>query len=526
MADGLDKKRYGRGARARGVAFVRLLGTVVLASTLAAIVVALQHFYLWLGLHWDFQPACAFLCFYVAVFGVLGGGLLRRQSWAREGLSTICSFFIFALLVYTLIAGPVGKALGMLIGALCLRTLLNHDDVKDACHEPTPKWIPKYYTYSLCSIVAVGMLYPFFWMVSASLKRPEQVFSSQSLIPKQHSAKVDGREVDVTYTKRSLKFEVVPAGSASDAESEMVFRSAVHAEYPWYLPARARFYTLSKEGGGRRYFSIVRRYANVRVVDKRIRKGDPLHRRRMDVPMSDITVHVSPRWKNFYGTDEHGYPCGATQVIPMSRFFLNSLYIAVLATFGNVLTCSLAGYAFARLKFPGRDKLFLGYLATMMIPGTVTMIPCFILVRMLGWLDTHIALIVPAMFGSAGGTFLLRQFFMGVPKEIEDAAVIDGCGRIGVYWHIMLPMSMPAMVTLTLFSFTGNWGSFMWPLIILNTPEKMTLPVGLNYFLGLHGGDYNLLMAGSLIAIIPMIVIFIVGQKFFIRGIRIGAVKG
>jgi len=162
----------------------------------------------------------------------------------------------------------------------------------------------------------------------------------------------------------------------------------------------------------------------------------------------------------------------------------------------------------------------------MMIPGAVTMIPCFVLVRMLGWLDTHIALIVPAMFGSAGGTFLLRQFFMGIPKEIEDSAVIDGCGRIGVYWHIMLPMSMPAMVTLALFSFTGNWGSFLWPLIILNTPQKMTLPIGLNYFLGLHGGDYSLLMAGSLISIIPMIIIFIIGQKYFIRGIRIGAVKG
>ena len=526
MADGFDKRRDKRGALALGAAFIRLLGTVVLASTLAAIVIAAQHFYLWLGLHWDFQPACAFLCFYVAVFAVLGAGLLRRQGWAREGLSTICSFLIFALVVYTLIAGPVGKALGMLIGALCLRALLNHDDVKRASDEPAPRWIPKYYTYSLCSIVAIGMLYPFFWMVSASLKRPEEVFTNQSLIPKRYFANVEGRQVEVTYTKRNLKLEVMPEEPSPGAESQMVFRSAVHAEYPWYLPARARFYTLSKKGGGRRYFTIVRRYANARFTDKRIRNGDPLHRKRMDIPMSDITVKVSPNWKNFYGTDEHGYPSGATQVIPMGRFFFNSLYIAVLATFGNVLTCSLAGYAFARLTFPGRDKLFLGYLATMMIPSAVTMIPCFVLVRMLGWLDTHIALIVPAMFGSAGGTFLLRQFFMGVPKEIEDSAVIDGCGRIGVYWHIMLPMSMPAMVTLALFSFTGNWGSFLWPLIILNTPQKMTLPIGLNYFLGLHGGDYSLLMAGSLISIIPMIIIFIIGQKYFIRGIRIGAVKG
>jgi len=510
VADGFDKRRYGRGARGLGVAFVRVLGTAVLASTVAAIVVALQHFYLWLGLHWDFQPACAFLCFYVAVFGVLGGGLLRRQSWARESLSTICSFFIVALVVYALIAGLMAKPLGMLIGALCLRVLLNHDAVKRACDEPTPKWIAKYYTYSLCSIVAVGMLYPFFWMVGASLKRPEEVFSSQSLISKRYFARVDGREVEVTYTRRSHKFEIVPEGSLPGTESEMVFRSAVHAEYPWYLPARTRFYTLYKKGEERRYFDIVRHYANVRFIDKQIQKGNPLHYKRMDIPMSDITVNVSPNWKNFYGTDEHGYPSGATQIIPMGRFFLNSLYIAVLATFGNVLTCSLAGYAFARLQFPGREKLFLGYLATMMIPATITMIPQFILIRMLGWLDTHVALIVPAMFGSAGGTFLLRQFFMGVPKEIEDAAVIDGCGRIGVYWHIMLPMSLPAMVTLTL----------------LNTPGKMTLPVGLNYFLGLHGGDYNLLMAGSLISIIPMIVIFIIGQKYFIKGIRIGAVKG
>ena len=586
MTEQFGELRYDEAPLPGAVAFARVVGAVVAASSLGAAAVAAQHFYLWLVLHWDFQPAGAFLCIYVAMFGPIGLGLLGKQGWARELLSGLCTTFTILLVFYACLRGskaalglPVlyglGAVLAMFIllwtgiadrrrnmrellttasaalvllglgyvfvyslvrglpvvavllgGAFGLRSLLALYAVKRACGEPPPRWITKYYTYSLCSLVGLSMLFPFLWMVSSSFKRPQETFTSSSFLPRRHVAAIDGRDIEVTYDKRKRRLEIVPEDAPQGAESRTVFRTVAHVDYPWYLPVGARFYYLDADTRQRHYFRIVRRLVNVRVRDEGIRKGDPLFKKRLDVPDQDIKASVTLNWKNFYGTDKHGEPTGCMRLIPMGKFFLNSLLIAIVATFGTVLTSSLAGYAFARIQFPGRDKLFLGYLATLMIPATVTLIPRFILVKMLGWLDTYAALIVPAMFGSAGGTFLLRQFFMGIPKEVEDAAAIDGCGKLAIYWRIMLPMSMPAMATLTLFTFQGNWNSFLWPLIILNSPEKMTLPVGLQYFMGLYGADYSLLMAGSLVSVIPMILVFIIGQKYFIKGIRIGAVKG
>ena len=158
----------------------------------------------------------------------------------------------------------------------------------------------------------------------------------------------------------------------------------------------------------------------------------------------------------------------AWNAVPFARGYMNSIFVAVTVTFGQVFTSSLAAYAFARLSFPGRDKLFLGYLGTMMIHGAVTMIPVFILLRKLGWIDTYKALIIPSMF-SAYGTFMLRQFFMSLPTDLEDAAKIDGCSLFGIYTKIILPLSKPALATLTIFTFMGSWMSFMWPLIVTNS---------------------------------------------------------
>ena len=206
-------------------------------------------------------------------------------------------------------------------------------------------------------------------------------------------------------------------------------------------------------------------------------------------------------------------------------FYLNSVFVAVCVTFGQVFTSSLAAYAFARLKFPGRDKLFLAYLATLMIPGAVTMIPVFILMRLMNWVDTYRALIIPSMF-TAYGTFLLRQFFMGIPTDLEDAAKIDGCNLFGIYWRIILPLAKPALATLTTFTFIGSWNNFMWPLIMINSMEKKTLPIGLASFQGLYHTDWTLLMAGSMMVVLPVIIVFVFNQRFFVEGIRLGAVKG
>lgn len=211
--------------------------------------------------------------------------------------------------------------------------------------------------------------------------------------------------------------------------------------------------------------------------------------------------------------------------ISFSRYYINSIVVGVCVTFGQVFTSALAAYAFARLKFWNRDKIFLGYLATMMIPGSVTMIPVFILMKMLGMIDTYAALILPGMF-SAYGTFMLRQFFMSLPRELEEAAKIDGCSLIGIFWKITLPLSKPALATLTTFTFMGSWNNFMWPLIVTNSDELKTLPVGLASFQGNNSTDWSLLMAGSVIALIPVIVVFLFNQRFFIEGAQLGAIKG
>ncbi|MBI4116029.1 MAG: carbohydrate ABC transporter permease [Candidatus Omnitrophica bacterium] len=215
----------------------------------------------------------------------------------------------------------------------------------------------------------------------------------------------------------------------------------------------------------------------------------------------------------------------AWKAVPFARFYLNSIFVSICITIGNVITSAMAAYAFARLQFPGRDKLFFGYLATMMVPGAVTMIPVFILLRYLGWIDTYKAMILPGVF-AAYGTFLLRQFFLTLPKELEDAAKIDGCSYFGIFWRIILPLSKPALATLTTFTFMGSWMNFMWPLIVINTHSKFTLPVGLAYFQSLYTTDWTLLMAGSLMMILPILIVFIVNQRYFVEGIKLTGIKG
>ncbi|MBI4550148.1 MAG: carbohydrate ABC transporter permease [Candidatus Omnitrophica bacterium] len=213
------------------------------------------------------------------------------------------------------------------------------------------------------------------------------------------------------------------------------------------------------------------------------------------------------------------------EVVPFARFYLNSIIVTLLTTLGQVFTSSMSGYAFARLQFPGREKIFLGYLATLMIPSAVTMIPVFILLRFLGWVDTYKGLILPGVF-TAYGTFMLRQFFMTLPKELEDAAKIDGCSYFGIFWRIILPLSKPALATLTTFTFMGTWMNFMWPLVVVNSQEKFTLPVGLAYFQSLHHTDWTLLMAASMMMLAPILLVFIFNQRYFVEGIKLTGIKG
>jgi multiple sugar transport system permease protein len=206
------------------------------------------------------------------------------------------------------------------------------------------------------------------------------------------------------------------------------------------------------------------------------------------------------------------------EILPFGRFFLNSLFIAASITILQLLTSSLAAYAFARLRFPGRDRIFLVYLATLMVPGQVTIIPLYFIIKYFGWIDQYSGVIFPAGF-TALGTFLLRQFFMTIPRDLEDAAFIDGASRFAVYWKIILPLSAPALATLGIFVFINSWNDFFWPFIVLSDTQKLTLPVGLTKLVTAHTSDWTRLMAGTMIALLPALTVYIIFQKFINKGI-------
>ena len=214
------------------------------------------------------------------------------------------------------------------------------------------------------------------------------------------------------------------------------------------------------------------------------------------------------------------------QVLPIGRMLLNSFTIAVSATIGQLCSCALAAYAFARMKFRGSGALYFILLATMMIPPQVTMIPVFLIMKFMGWIDTLYALIVPAFFGGAFGTFLLRQFFATIPVDLEDAARIDGCGRFRIFWRIILPLSKPALASLALFTFMTYWNDLLGPVIYLSSVNKATLTVGLaNLQSGVMTTRYDLLMAGSVLSVLPILVLLVFGQRWFVRGITMTGLK-
>jgi multiple sugar transport system permease protein len=212
--------------------------------------------------------------------------------------------------------------------------------------------------------------------------------------------------------------------------------------------------------------------------------------------------------------------------IPMALFIFNSLKIVILSTFGTLLSSSLCGFGFARMRFPGRDIVFLLVLLTTMIPRSVTLIPLFIFYTRIGWIDTHLPLIVPSFFGGAFGIFLMRQFFLTLPQELFDAATVDGADPVHQYAQIALPLCMPALATVGMFHAVYSWGDLMGPLIFLNSVDKMTLPVGVTFFRGQYVTDMPRLMAASALMALPMLVLFIFTQRFFVRGIALTGIRG
>jgi ABC-type glycerol-3-phosphate transport system permease component len=217
----------------------------------------------------------------------------------------------------------------------------------------------------------------------------------------------------------------------------------------------------------------------------------------------------------------------ATTAIPFWEYAVNSVHVTVLVVLGSVGSSSLVAYAFARLRARGRDLLFIVLLSRLMLPSEVTLVSTYLIFKGVGWVDTYNPLIVPAYFGNAFFIFMLRQFYMTLPVELDDAAKIDGCGYFGIYARIIVPLSKPALATVAIFSFFETWNAFQGPLIYLNTMEKYTLPVGLTFFHDQYmGTPWNQMMAASLLAMIPCLVVFFFAQRTFIQGAVLTGIKG
>lgn len=210
---------------------------------------------------------------------------------------------------------------------------------------------------------------------------------------------------------------------------------------------------------------------------------------------------------------------------PFGRFLFNTLVVAAGATLLQTVVAILAAYAFARLRFPGRGLLFVLYLGTLMIPQQVTIVPLFLMMRSLGWIDTFWALILPSAF-HALGVFLLRQFFMTIPRELEESAFMDGAGRLRILWSIILPLSRPALATLILFTFIREWNSFLWPLVATASQDMRTVSVGLTLFIGQYGTEWHLMMAAATVTLLPVLLVFALAQRHYIEGIAMTGFGG
>lgn len=222
------------------------------------------------------------------------------------------------------------------------------------------------------------------------------------------------------------------------------------------------------------------------------------------------------RWSNYLEV---------LNIVPLGTQLINTVIVTALVVLGWVITSVLAGYAFARLDFPGREFWFGAYLATLMVPFAVLIVPMYRLMLVFGWVDRLEALIIPWLF-TAYGTFLLRQFFMSVPKDLEDAALIDGASHWGILFRIFLPLARPAIATLATFAFLYAWNSFLWPLIIISSPSRKVVTQGLVDLQALYAARVDLIMAGSTLAILPTLIVFLFAQRYFIEGIATSGLAG
>ncbi len=363
--------------------------------------------------------------------------------------------------------------------------------------------------YVLLLAGAALFLVPLLWMFSTALKPLDQTMSlPPSFIPYRFHTEIAGELVSVqrgrTFARPVLQVRT------EEGRVELVEAAAIE-DGRWANPDDPRF--------GQEVTVLDRIAASDENPWMEVRPEDRPDHAWLFVPVDRVERSIGPRWANFQNA------LAAMRYFP--RYLTNTLILCVLTVVGTVLSCSLAAYGFSRIAWRGRDKVFLLALATMMIPFPVIMVPVYTLFRQLGWIGTLRPLWVSSFFANAFSVFLLRQFFLTIPKDLSDAARIDGCSEFRIYWQIMLPLCKPALMVVALFQFMYTWNDFLGPLIYLTDQKDFTLALGLQFFQSQQGGtEWHYLMAASTVVILPIIILFFFTQRTFIEGISMTGLKG
>lgn len=321
------------------------------------------------------------------------------------------------------------------------------------------------------TIGAILVMMPLVWMVLSSLKSPEQ-----------------GNKMPPEWLpKRAEKATI-------DGKSVFVYEIPVNG-------AMMKLALVSKKG----------------PVGTFVDPANPSQKYELTVNDGERVMEVSPRWQNYVD---------ALTKVPFGRYLLNTLVVVFFGTLGTVISCIMVAYGFSRFRAKGLNWIFLIVLATIMLPAQVTLIPTFIIFKTIGWYDTLLPLIVPAFFANAWDIFLFRQFFMSLPLELDDAARIDGAGPWQILWHIIIPQAKPVIITVTIFSILYAWNDFFGPLIYLQSEKNWTISLGLQMFNAIYRNNDALLMAASVMTLVPVVILFFIAQRYFIQGVVVSGIKG
>jgi multiple sugar transport system permease protein len=388
--------------------------------------------------------------------------------------------------------------------------------------------------YAIAWAGALIFVIPLVWMISTSLKAPGEIFTMPpkwipySELKLEYDTKITAHfpgkvkfEKDADGTERinlgGYSHVIPPIAQLQVRKNQNVEKGDILA----VIPEKGRIKLIENPDKT----SIIRIVNDEGMTIKEYNLSEdskPVVKEGEMVTVGQKIADIMPQWSNY----AKAWAPKAFDVT-FNRFLVNTLIITLTSILGVLLSSTFVAYGFSRFKFPGRDPLFLVMVSTMMIPAQVTMIPTFMLFKYLGWIDTFWPLIIPTFFGGgAFNIFLMRQFFMTIPYELDDAAKIDGCNYFQIFWTILLPLVKPAMATTAIFGFVYNWNDFMNPLIYLNSTSNYTLALGLQTFTTMYGTDYNLMMAASTIVLLPILLIFFFGQRFFIEGVATSGLKG